>query len=63
MNGIPRASSIGDALRFLTELSAVARECAASGAWTDELSLRRRQRDDVRPALEPRTAERQRKAL
>ncbi len=63
MNGLSKASSIGDALRFLAELSAAARECAASGAWTDELSLRRRHRDDVRPAFELRAAERQRKAL
>ncbi len=34
------------ALRFVAELSAVAAECSR-GAWSDELSVRRRLRDDV----------------
>ena len=41
---------IRGALAFLAELQAVALECAETGALDDELSLRRRQRDDVRPA-------------
>jgi hypothetical protein len=58
-----RPSSIGGALHFLAELSAVARECAASGAWNDELGVRRRQRLEARQPVESITEERQVKAL
>jgi hypothetical protein len=34
-------------LRFVAELSAVAAECARTGAWSDDLTVRRRLRDDV----------------
>ena len=33
---------------MLAELSSVAAECAAAGVWDDELTARRRQRDDAR---------------
>ena len=39
---------IAGALRFLAELNSVAAECAAAGVWDDELTARRRQREDVR---------------
>jgi hypothetical protein len=49
-------------MRFLAELSSVAAECAATGVWDDELTTRRRQREDTRgPDL--RTSELQGKAL
>ena len=36
------------ALRMLAELSSVAAECAATGVWDDELTARRRLREDAR---------------
>jgi len=39
---------VAGAMRFLAELSSVAAECAATGVWDDELTARRRQRDDTR---------------
>ena len=39
---------VAGALRFLAELNSVAAECAAAGVWDDELTARRRQREDVR---------------
>lgn len=39
---------VAGALRFLADLSVVAEECAAAGVWDDELTARRRQRDDAR---------------
>ena len=33
---------------MLAELSSVAAECAAAGVWGDELTARRRQREDAR---------------
>jgi hypothetical protein len=44
------------AMRFLAELSSVAAECAATGVWDDDLTARRRQRDDTR-GLDLRAAE------
>jgi hypothetical protein len=49
------------ALRFIAELSAVAAECARSGAWSDELTARRRLRDEV--AVVAKRARPARKAL
>jgi hypothetical protein len=49
-------------MRFLAELSSVAAECAATGVWDDELTARRRQREDTR-GLDQRAAELQGKAL
>ena len=48
MNATSDSRRVVGALRFLAELSAVAAECAATGVWDDELTARRRQRDDTR---------------
>jgi hypothetical protein len=40
---------IRGALAFMAELHAIALECAETAVFDDELSLRRRQRDDARP--------------
>jgi hypothetical protein len=48
MNATSDSRRVVGALRFLAELSAVASECAATGVWDDELTARRRQRDDTR---------------
>ena len=53
---------IRGALDFLAELEAVALECAQTGVWDDELTIRRRQREDIRPGL-PLPSEAQVKAL
>ena len=53
---------IAGTLRFIAELQSVAAECAAAGTWGDELTSRRRQRDDLR-IPEIRIEERQVKAL
>ena len=59
----PSPRHISAALRFLAELNAVAAEFAASGgAWDDELTARRRLRDDSRGS-EILSEERQVKAL
>ena len=50
------------ALTIVAELEALALECAHSGAWHDELSVRRRRRDEAPPAA-PLPAEVQVKAL
>jgi hypothetical protein len=42
------------ALHFLAELDAFARECVAAGIWDDELTQRRRQRDETRDAEPPK---------
>ncbi len=47
---------------MLAELSSVAAECAAAGVWDDELTARRRQRDDARSG-DTRTDDVQVKAL
>ena len=39
---------ISGALRFVRDLHAFADECAALGVWDDDLTARRRRRDDVR---------------
>jgi hypothetical protein len=44
MNATLDRQRIAGAFRFVAELSAVAEECAATGAWSDELTARRRQR-------------------
>ncbi len=62
MNTPSESRRISGALRILAELSAVAGECAASGAWDDELTARRRQREDAR-AGELRSEDVQVKAL
>jgi hypothetical protein len=49
-------------MRFLAELSSVAAECAATGVWDDDLTARRRQRDDTR-GFDLRAGEFQGKAL
>jgi hypothetical protein len=46
----------------LAELRAVAAECAAAGVWDDEISARRRQREETRQP-EIRSEERLVKAL
>ncbi|HYW53335.1 MAG TPA: hypothetical protein VFF00_05035 [Candidatus Elarobacter sp.] len=48
MNATSDNRCVAGALRFLAELSSVAEECAATGVWDDELTARRRQRDDSR---------------
>jgi hypothetical protein len=48
MNAMPDPRRVAGALRMLAELSSVAAECAAAGVWDDELTARRRQRDDAR---------------
>jgi hypothetical protein len=53
---------VAGTLRFLAELQSIAAECAAAGAWDDELTTRRRQRDDVH-ATQTSSEERQVKAL
>jgi hypothetical protein len=53
---------VAGALRFLAELSSVAADCAATGVWDDELTARRRQREDSRGA-DVRAEELQVKAL
>ncbi len=53
MNASSDPQRFAGALRFVAELSSVAAECARSGAWTDELTVRRRLREDV-PATTPR---------
>jgi hypothetical protein len=62
MNAMPDPRRVAGALRMLAELSSVAAECAAAGVWDDELTARRRQRDDAR-AGEFRTEDLQVKAL
>jgi hypothetical protein len=44
MNAPIDRNNLAGAARFIAELSAVAHDCAATGAWTDELSDRRRRR-------------------
>ncbi len=39
---------VAGALRMLAELSSVAAESAAAGVWDDELTARRRLREDAR---------------
>ena len=51
------------ALQFLAELHAFAAECAAIGVWDDELSVRRRQREDARGAAAIRREENRVNAL
>ena len=48
MDSTTESRRVVGALRFLAELSSVAAECAATGVWDDELTARRRQRDDSR---------------
>jgi hypothetical protein len=62
MSPTSESRRIAGALRFLAALSAVAAECAATGAIGDELTARRRLRIETRPA-EPVRAERAKKAL
>jgi hypothetical protein len=62
MNATPESRRMAGALRMLAELSSVAAESAAAGVWDDELTARRRQREDAR-AGDLRTEENQVKAL
>jgi hypothetical protein len=48
MEPTPNRRRIAGALRFLADLDAFARECVATGVWNDELTQRRRQRDETR---------------
>jgi hypothetical protein len=50
MDGTSHDRRVTGALRFLAELSSVASECAATWVWDDELTARRRLRDDSRGA-------------
>jgi hypothetical protein len=61
MDRLPDPASIGGALRFLAQLSAAARECAADETRVDELTARRRRR--IVRASVVRTEVRQVKAL
>jgi hypothetical protein len=54
---------IAGAVRFMDALSAVAHECAASGAWGDELTDRRRRRELTQQPGRLRSRERPAKAL
>ncbi|BDE06146.1 hypothetical protein WPS_14220 [Vulcanimicrobium alpinum] len=63
MDFAPPPRQIAGSLRFLAELREIAAECAAAGVWDDELTARRRQRDDVRGAGEGSRQELQVKAL
>jgi hypothetical protein len=62
MNATPESRRVSGALRMLAELSSVAAECAAAGVWDDELTARRRLREDAR-AGEFRSEDLQVKAL
>ncbi|HEY0393704.1 MAG TPA: hypothetical protein VGD01_04350 [Candidatus Elarobacter sp.] len=62
MNATSNDRCVAGALRFLAELSSVAADCAATGVWDDELTARRRQREDSRGA-DVRAEELQVKAL
>ena len=62
MNATPDSRRVAGALRMLAELSSVAAECAAAGVWDDELTARRRLREDARSG-ELRTDDLQVKAL
>ncbi len=62
MDSTTESRRVVGAMRFLAELSSVAAECAATGVWDDDLTARRRQRDDTR-GLDLRAAELQGKAL
>jgi hypothetical protein len=62
MNATPESRRMAGALRMLAELSSVAAECAAAGVWDDELTARRRLREDARSG-ELRTDDLQVKAL
>ncbi len=48
MNATPDSRRVAGALRMLAELSSVAAECADAGVWGDELTARRRLREDAR---------------
>ncbi|HZO94319.1 MAG TPA: hypothetical protein VFB22_11190 [Candidatus Baltobacteraceae bacterium] len=63
MDGLSDAASLRGALRFLGRLSAAAGECAEQLARTDELSARRRRREQVRPAAAETPAAPQLEAL
>lgn len=56
MDAVPDPRRIAGALRFVTELSAVAAECARTDGWHDELTARRRLRDEAAPAATRRRA-------
>ena len=63
MDGLSDAASIRGALRFLDRLSLAAGECAAHLARTDELSARRRRREQQTPVAQAVGAEPRSKAL
>ena len=63
MDAMPDRRNIAGAARFLTELFAVAQECASSGAWADELTDRRRRRELTLQPGRARSRERRAKAL
>ena len=48
MNPTSESRRVTSALHFLAELSEVAEECAATTVWDDELTARRRLREDAR---------------
>jgi hypothetical protein len=62
MDSTTESRRVVGAMRFLAELSSVAAECAATGVWDDDLTARRRQRDDTR-GIDPHAAEFGGKAL
>ncbi|MEA2666926.1 MAG: hypothetical protein QOI11_3870 [Candidatus Eremiobacteraeota bacterium] len=63
MNSASDSRRLTGALQFLSELHAFAAECAATGIWDDELTARRRQREDARTGADIRQGEKQVKAL
>lgn len=62
MDATADSRRVAGALRFLAELSVMA-ECAGAWVWDDELTARRRLREDARFDGEPRPEELQVKAL
>jgi hypothetical protein len=56
MDAVPDPRRIAGALRFVVELSAVAAECARADAANDELTVRRRLRDEAAPVTTRRRA-------
>lgn len=44
---------VAAALDFLSDLQTFATDCAATGLWDDELTVRRRQREEIRSSDGP----------
>jgi len=63
MTSTPDSNRVSGALQFMAELHAFAAECAATGVWDDELTARRRQREETRAGADVRQGDVQVKAL